>query len=81
MKKVTITIDTDYIPAMALLKLAGVTGTGGQAGYGIEAGLVSLDGTVIHEKRKKVYPGQVLSVGREWQILVNKVNDRNDVTD
>lgn len=80
MKKVTITIDTDYIPAMALLKLAGVTGTGGQAGYGIEAGLVSLDGTVIHEKRKKVYPGQVLSVGREWQILVNKVNDRNDVT-
>lgn len=54
MKKVTITIETDYIPAMALLKLAGVTGTGGQAGYEIESGLVSLDGTVIHEKRKGV---------------------------
>ena len=78
MKKVTITIDTDYIPAMALLKLAGVTGTGGQAGYGIEAGLVSLDGTVIHEKRKKVYPGQVLTVGKEWQILVNKGNTRHE---
>ena len=78
MKKVTITIETDYIPAMALLKLAGVTGTGGQAGYGIEAGLVSLDGTVIHEKRKKVYPGQVLTVGKEWQILVNKGNTRHE---
>ena len=78
MKKVTITIETDYIPAMALLKLAGVTGTGGQAGYEIQSGLVSLDGTVIHEKRKKVYPGQVLTVGKEWQILVNKGNTRHE---
>ncbi len=31
MKKITVAIDTEYIPASSLLKLAGVVESGGQA--------------------------------------------------
>ena len=38
MKKITVAIDTEYIPASSLLKLAGVVESGGQASYEIEQG-------------------------------------------
>ena len=38
MKKITIKIDTEFIPAVSLLKLAGVVESGGQASYEIEQG-------------------------------------------
>lgn len=73
MKHITIAIETEFIPAMNLLKLAGATATGGEAGNLILDRRVRLDGTVLSEKRKKVRPGQVLSVDGPdglWDIVV-----------
>ena len=70
MKRITIAIDTEYISAVALLKLAGVVESGGQASYEIEQGHVTMDGTVLKEKRKKVRPGSIVILNREYTIFV-----------
>lgn len=70
MKRITIAIDTEYIPAVALLKLAGVVESGGQASYEIEQGHVTMDGTVLKEKRKKIRPGSTVILNREYTIFV-----------
>ena len=70
MKKITIEIDTEFIPAVALLKLAGVVESGGQASYDIEQGHVTLDGIVLKEKRKKVRPGSMVVLNNKFAIYV-----------
>ena len=70
MKKITIEIDTEYIPAVSLLKLAGVVDSGGQASYEIEQGHVTLDGVVLKEKRKKVRPGSIVVLNNKIAIYV-----------
>ena len=72
MKKITVTIDTEYIPASSLLKLAGVVESGGQASYEIEQGHVTLDGVVLKEKRKKVRPGSTVVLNHEYAIYVTE---------
>ena len=66
----TIKIDTEFIPAVALLKLAGVVESGGQASYEIEQGHVTLDGIVLKEKRKKVRPGSTVVLNNKFAIYV-----------
>ena len=70
MIKITIEIDTEYIPAVSLLKLAGVVESGGQASYEIEQGHVTMDGVVLKEKRKKVRPGSAVVLNNEYVIYV-----------
>ena len=70
MKKITIEIETEYIPAVSLLKLAGVVESGGQASYEIEQGHVTMDGVVLKEKRKKVRPGSAVVINNEYVIYV-----------
>ena len=70
MKKITIEIDTEYIPAVSLLKLAGVVESGGQASYEIEQGHVTMDGVVLQEKRKKVRQGSAVVLNNEYVIYV-----------
>ena len=70
MKKITIEIDTEFIPAVALLKLAGVVESGGQASYEIERGHVTMDGVILKEKRKKVRPGSTVVFNHEYEIYV-----------
>ena len=70
MKKITIKIDTEFIPAVALLKLAGIVESGGQASYEIEQGHVTLDGIVLKEKRKKVRPGSTVVLNNKFAIYV-----------
>ena len=53
----TITIKTDYIKLDALLKYAGLTGTGGEAKQAIEAGLVSVNGQICTMRGKKLRTG------------------------
>ncbi len=53
----TITIKTDYIKLDALLKYAGLTGTGGEAKQAIEAGLVSVNGEICTMRGKKLRTG------------------------
>ena len=52
------------------MKFAGVLQTGGQAIELIEAGLVTLNGQTIKEKRKKVYPGDVVVIKGQYEIIV-----------
>lgn len=70
MKKITIEIDTEFIPAVSLLKLAGVVESGGQAAYEIEQGHVTMDGIVLKEKRKKVRPGSTVVLNNKFAIYV-----------
>ena len=70
MKKITIEIDTEFIPAVSLLKLAGVVESGGQASYEIEQGHVTMYGTVLKEKRKKVRPGSTVVLHNKFTIYV-----------
>ena len=70
MKKITIEIDTEFIPAVSLLKLAGVVESGGQASYEIEQGLVTMDGIILKEKRKKVRPGSTVVLNNKVAIYV-----------
>ena len=75
MNTLEIQIDTDYIPAMNLLKLAGLADTGGQAAFLIIQGKVLLDGVRITEKRKKIYPGNVVTVENQCVLLIHKENE------
>ena len=70
MKNISIEIDTEFIPAVALLKLAGVVESGGQASYEIEQGHVTMDGVVLKEKRKKVRPGSTVVLNNRFAIYV-----------
>ena len=70
MKKITIEIDTEFIPAVSLLKLAGVVESGGQAAYEIEQRHVTMDGIVLKEKRKKVRPGSTVVLNNKVAIYV-----------
>ena len=70
MKKITIEIYTEFIPAVSLLKLAGVVESGGQASYEIEQGHVTIDGVVLKEKRKKVRPGSTVVLYDKYAIHV-----------
>lgn len=70
MEKVTITIDTDFIPCMALLKLSGVADTGGQAAYLIAQKEVFLNGLPVMEKRRKIYPGSTVIVKGKQEIVI-----------
>ena len=72
MIKITIEIDTEFIPAVALLKLAGVVESGGQASYEIEQGHVTMDGIVLKEKRKKVRPGSTVVLNNRIAIYVTE---------
>ena len=72
MKEITIEIDTEYIPAVSLLKLAGVVESGGQASFEIEQGHVTMDGVVLKEKRNKVRPGSTVVLNHEYEIHVTE---------
>ena len=53
----TITITTEYIKLQALLKLAAVTATGGEAKLLIQEGQVLVNGEVCTQRGKKIRPG------------------------
>ncbi len=59
----TINIRTDYIKLDALLKYAGLTGTGGEAKSVIAEGMVRLNGEVCTVRGKKIVPGDRISFG------------------
>ena len=68
----TISIHTDYIQLDQLLKYANILATGGQIKELLAEELITLNGTIITEKRKKIYPNDVVSIGDEISITVVK---------
>ena len=53
----TIEITTEYIKLQDLLKLAGLTYTGGEAKAMVQEGLVKVNGEVCTMRGKKIRPG------------------------
>lgn len=58
-----IVIETEFIKLDSLLKFAALVGTGGEAKYVIQEGLVRVNGEVCTMRGKKLYPGDTVSFG------------------
>jgi ribosome-associated protein len=61
--------DEDSIRLDQFLKLAGVTGTGGQAKLMIQGGEVTVNGAVETRRRRKLRPGDCVEVGGEAYVI------------
>ena len=61
MKQQSVPIHTEYIQIDQLLKLEGVIETGGQVKGLIDDQVLTLNGTIVTEKRKKCRVGDVIS--------------------
>ena len=72
MKKENIAITTEFITMDKLLKFSGVADTGGQAFLMVEDGIIKLNGKLVTEKRKKVFPGDVVNIDDQIELTVSK---------
>lgn len=57
----TIEITTEYIKLQDLLKLAGLTYTGGEAKVMVQEGLVTVNGEVCTMRGRKIRPGDTVA--------------------
>lgn len=71
----TVEIQTDYIRLDALLKLGGVTGTGGQAKRMIQEGRILVNGEICLMRGKKLRPGDRVTAAENELTLVYPVQD------
>lgn len=65
-----ITINTEFIKLGQLLKFASIVGNGSDAKLIIADGLVKVNGNVVLERGKKIYPGDVVVVEDMGSVLV-----------
>jgi ribosome-associated protein len=74
-----IKINTAMIQLTQLLKWSGIVDTGGQSNIIINEGLVYVNGILVKEKRKKIYPGDQLSVKGKKYIVTGdyEINDES----
>ena len=70
MQKQNVKITTAFIKLDALLKFAGVTGTGGEAKEAVQAGAVSVNGEVCTMRGKKLRPGDRAVIDDETELVV-----------
>ncbi|AJQ25360.1 RNA-binding S4 domain-containing protein [Pelosinus fermentans] len=63
-------ISTTTIQLDQFLKWAGIIESGGQVKLLIEDGLVFINGTQIHERRKKIQPGDIVEITDigKWKV-------------
>ena len=72
MQKENIAITTECITMDKLLKFSGVADTGGQAFLLVADGIIKLNGKLVTEKRKKVFPGDVVNIDDQIELTVSK---------
>lgn len=70
MQREKVAIITEFITMDKLLKFSGVADTGGQAFLMVEEGIVMLNGKLVTEKRKKVFPGDVVNIDNQIELTV-----------
>ena len=68
MKKIE--IRGDYIQLDQFLRKEDIISSGGETGYFLEKHEIFLNGTKIHEKRKKIYLGDQLSLDGEIYVMI-----------
>lgn len=69
MERQLVSIQTEYIKLEALLKLANLVGSGGQAKVVIQDGQVTVNGAVCPMRGKKLRPGDLV-VFQDREVLV-----------
>lgn len=67
-----IKINTDYIKLGQLLKLARVAGTGGHAKLLILDGKVRVNGEIVTQRGKKIYPGDTVEIDGVGKLEVTR---------
>lgn len=72
MQKENIEITTEFITMDKLLKFSGIADTGGQAFLMVEEGIITLNGKSVTEKRKKVFPGDIVNIDNQIELTVIK---------
>jgi ribosome-associated protein len=60
--EIPIEITTEFIKLDTLIKLAGVTDSGGQAKLLIREGVVRLNGEAVTQRGRKIRPGDVVVI-------------------
>ena len=71
MKADPISIRPPFIKLDQLLKFAGLISTGGEAKEVVAEGLVKVNGEVVTQRGKKIYPGDILSFGgQEYEVTL-----------
>lgn len=63
--KQIVKISSAMIQLNQLLKWIGILETGGQIGFLLEEKAILLNGVVVQEKRKKIYPGDTVTINHE----------------
>ena len=69
MEERVIRIDTPFIKLEALLKFAGLTGTGGEAKVRIQEGEASVNGEVCFQRGRKLYDGDRVTLGGKTLLV------------
>ena len=66
----TVSITTPFIKLEALLKYAGLVGTGGESKIRIAEGEVLVNGEVCTQRGRKLHPGDRVELGGEALLVV-----------
>lgn len=67
----TIDINREPVELFKVLKFESLVGSGGEAKFVISEGLVSVNGVVEMQKRKKIVNGDVIEFqGESWQVVL-----------
>ena len=61
-----------------LLKWIGVLETGGQIGFLLERRAILLNGVIVNEKRKKIYPGDIVTINNDDYIVLLDEEIKNE---
>ena len=66
-----INISTPTIQLDQLLKWAGIAESGGQVRLFLDDNLIKLNGAQIHERRKKIHPGDIIEIKDMgiWKVM------------
>lgn len=70
MAQKTVSITTEFIKLEALLKLANLVGTGGEAKMLIQDGQASVNGEICTMRGKKMRPGDTAVIDGETALVV-----------
>lgn len=76
----TVQITTAMIHLDQFLKWAAIAETGGHAKELIAAGVIRVNGEIAHERRKKIYPGDMVAMenGGTWKVTSDKARPASD---
>lgn len=77
----TVTIKTPFIKLEQVMKLAGLTDTGGFAKELIQNGAVSVNGDVCTMRGKKIRNGDVITVEHFVVTVIAPVEDQSEAND